>query len=176
MSRELDRPTAPFGSRPPTARPSGSGRPSRPRGGTVSLPETRDDLRRRTRPFHRAGAALAIVAGAVAAAAAGWTWREVSERGAIVAGPATAIPTATLTPPATTPTPTTAALVPHEAAAPPDPGLVGSAPQPAAAAIRGEARPARAKTRRGASRAEQGADRALKDPYADDESLKDPFR
>ena len=201
ISREFGGRTTPSDGRAPAPRrSSGPGRPSRPRGETVALPETRDDLRR-TRPFRRAGAALAIVAGVLAAVAAGWAWRAFTERGAIAGAVPVpvATPTATLTAtPAATPTPTAAptsttnpnrplargastvaapapALAPLDVATPSGPVLVGAAPRPDVSVLRDEARPARAKTRRPTRRAEDGQEPELKDPYADDAKLKDPF-
>jgi serine/threonine-protein kinase len=173
LSRELDRPTTPLDGRAPApALPGRPARPSTPRGETVSLADT--EVARSPRPFRRAGAVLAIVAGALAAAAAGWAWRAASDRGGIASAAAmptatppataTATPTATATlTPTPTPTPTPTATATAIRAATPTP-----TPTPTPTAT---PKKARAAPRSGGDPGDE-----LKDPYADDAKLKDPFQ
>jgi serine/threonine-protein kinase len=186
----------PAGATPPdgTRGPSGPGRPSRPRGETVALPETREVERHRMRSARRAAVALAIGVGVLVAAGAGWErWAARDATPTPTAAPtATATSTSTSTP---TPTPLSTAgfapspvvrarvagpvaapaPIPVDVATPSGPVLVGAAPQPGAPAVEEETRPAKAKAHRPGRQGEP-AEADLKDPYADDAKLKDPFQ
>jgi eukaryotic-like serine/threonine-protein kinase len=181
-----------------------SPRPSPPRGGTLALPESRDDVRRATLRVKRT-ARIAVVLGVAAAFAAVAAWLASTRMQAAEAASsatATGTPTSTSNPmstPTTTPTTTTAgavdagrrtrggpAVVPAAAATPiPTPGarapaLLVDRPAEAPEAPVPVAEP---QGHRKASRRpepvrgeepEQEGD--LKDPYSTGADLKDPFK
>jgi serine/threonine-protein kinase len=153
-------------------------RPSWPRGETVALPETHEDLRRATlRGKPRRGAAAIAVALGAAAVIAGAGWFVVARMRAKDAVTGRATGTASLTPaptatPNATPTPTPAAAEPaepiHAPALVEDAPARASLPSPAPEPARPKKAPSRAATVR--------EEPDLKDPYSDGDDLKDPFR
>jgi eukaryotic-like serine/threonine-protein kinase len=169
-----------------------SPRPSSPRGETMALPETREDVRRATLRVKQTARIAVVLGVAVAiAAVAGWlavTRMQAAEAASNApAGPARAAAAPTPTP-ASAETTSTPAVVPAAAATPlPTPDPAARAPallvDRAAAAPEAPVPFAEPPGRRKAARRpepihgeEPEAEDDLKDPYSSGGDLKDPFK
>ncbi|HET7826310.1 MAG TPA: serine/threonine-protein kinase [Anaeromyxobacter sp.] len=158
-------------------------RPSSPRGHTIALPESREELARTLRVRRVARVALLLVLFAALCGAAWLSVARTRERVATSAG-AAAVPTATPTStPTTTPTTTATATATRTATSTPTALSVPAAvraDEPSGAAPRSPERlpeAARPKPTRRARPAEvRQEDDGLKDPYSTGGELKDPFQ